>query len=121
MWKRRLAAQLLFLLALGWAQFRESGAPELAAHLSISTEPLMPVRMYLFKDRRPFRLSPVGAMLPLRVDLFYRERLWIPAPDSRWRENGKPKSTGIPPAHFSSGPRPRAASSSSERQKRSTR
>jgi len=28
MWKRRLAAHLLFLLALGWAQFRESGAPD---------------------------------------------------------------------------------------------
>jgi len=39
--------------------------------------------MYPFKDGRPFRLSPVGAMLPLRVDLCYRERLWIPAPDNR--------------------------------------
>jgi hypothetical protein len=81
MWKRRLAIQMLFLMALGWAQFRESGAPELAAHLNISTQPLMPVRMYLLKDGRPFRLSPVGAMLPLRVDLFYRERLWMASDD----------------------------------------
>jgi hypothetical protein len=36
----------------------------------------VPSRVYLFKDGRPFRLSPVEAMLPLRVDTFYRERLW---------------------------------------------
>jgi hypothetical protein len=36
----------------------------------------VPSRVYLFKDGRPFRLSPVDAMLPLRVDSFYRERLW---------------------------------------------
>jgi hypothetical protein len=44
----------------------------------------MPARVYLFKDKAPFRLSPVQAMLPLRVDLFYRERLWTstPSPDT---------------------------------------
>src|SRR5205823_7347363 len=36
----------------------------------------MPARIYLFKDDRPFRLSPVDALLPLKVDLYYRERLW---------------------------------------------
>jgi hypothetical protein len=71
----------LFGLALAWAQFRESGTPELSAHLELVTEPLMPARVYLFKDRRPFRLSPVQALLPLRVDLFYRERLWTNSPD----------------------------------------
>lgn len=65
-----------FALALAWAQFRGSGAPELAAHLVLETDPLMPARVYLFKDDQPFRLSPVQAMLPLRVDLFYRERIW---------------------------------------------
>jgi hypothetical protein len=66
----------LFALALGWAQFRESGSPELSARLELTIEPRMPARVYLFKDGRPFRLSPVQAHLPLRVDLFYRERLW---------------------------------------------
>ncbi len=33
-------------------------------------------RVYLFKGDREFRLSPVDAMLPLRPDLFYRERIW---------------------------------------------
>ncbi|MBI3682314.1 MAG: CehA/McbA family metallohydrolase [Acidobacteria bacterium] len=65
-----------FLVALAWAQFRESGLREIAARLEIQTEPRMPARVYLYKDGRPFRLSPVDALLPLRVDLFYRERLW---------------------------------------------
>ena len=73
---KRPALLALFALALMWAQFRESGNPELSARLELSTDPLIPARVYLFKDDRPFRFSPVQAMLPLRVDLFYRERLW---------------------------------------------
>lgn len=65
-----------FALALTVAQFRESGLEELAARLELATRPEMPVRVYLFKDGRPFRLSPVQALLPLRVDSFYRERIW---------------------------------------------
>src|SRR6266581_1509599 len=73
-----------FALALVWAQFRESGAPELRARLELSIDPLMPARVYLFKDGQPFRLSPIQAVLPLHVDRFYRERLWTnsPAPDT---------------------------------------
>jgi hypothetical protein len=67
---------VIFSLALAWAQFRESGSPQLAAHLELVTEPEMPARVYLFKNGQPFRLSPVQALLPLQVDLFYRERLW---------------------------------------------
>jgi hypothetical protein len=73
---RRWYLAALFALAIGAAQFRESGDPALAAHLDLDVQPRMPVRLYLFKDGRPFRLSPVDAMMPLRVDLFYRERLW---------------------------------------------
>src|SRR2546422_245361 len=72
----RLAPAAFFGLALIWAQFRESGSPELAGHLELVVEPSMPARVYLFKDNRPFRLSPVQAVLPLRVDTFYRERVW---------------------------------------------
>ena len=57
-------------------QFVESGDPSLVAHLDLAIEPLMPARVYLFKGKRPFRFSPVQALLPLRVDQFYRERLW---------------------------------------------
>jgi hypothetical protein len=74
----------LFALALVWAQFRESGAPELRARLELAIDPVMPARVYLFKDGRPFRLSPVQAVMPLHVDRFYRERLWTnsPSPDT---------------------------------------
>jgi hypothetical protein len=42
-----------------------------------------PARVYLFKDGKPFRLSPVDVLLPLRVDLHYRERLWRRPPNFR--------------------------------------
>ncbi len=74
----------IFILALAGAQFRESGLPGLRARLELAIDPLMPARVYLFKDDKPFRLSPVQAVLPLHVDLFYRERLWSnsPSPDT---------------------------------------
>ena len=70
-----------FCCLLAGAQFREGGGMKLAARLTLDAEPRMPVRVYLWKDGRPFRLSPVDAMLPLRVDLLYRERLWLRSPD----------------------------------------
>jgi hypothetical protein len=77
----RVVGVSLFALGLAWAQFVDSGDARLAAHLDLAIEPLMPARVYLFKDNRPFRLSPVHALLPLHVDLFYRERLWYQNPD----------------------------------------
>jgi len=47
---RRAILLASFALALVWAQFRESGAPELRARLELATDPLMPARVYLFKD-----------------------------------------------------------------------
>jgi hypothetical protein len=73
---KRLPILALFALALAWAQFIESGRPDLAAHLDLAIEPVMPARVYLFKDGRPFRLTPVQATLPIRSDMFYRDRLW---------------------------------------------
>ena len=76
----------LFALALVWAQIRNSSVPELGARLELEIRPLMPARVYLFKDDQPFRLSPVQAVMPLHVDLFYRERLWTNSPSpTRWR------------------------------------
>src|SRR5262249_34432186 len=74
----------LFGFALVWAQFRESGLTELRARLELATDPVMPARVYLFKDGHPFRLSPIQAVLPLHVDRFYREQLWTnsPSPDT---------------------------------------
>jgi len=79
-WVVRPALVGFFALALSWAQFHDSTAPELSAHLDLQIDPVMPARVYLFKDDQPFRLSPVQAILPLRIDLFYRERLWTNSP-----------------------------------------
>jgi hypothetical protein len=81
---RRLFLLIPFGIALVWAQFRESGSPELHARLDLAIDPLMPARVYLFKDNQPFRLSPVQAVMPLHVDRFYRERVWTndPSPDT---------------------------------------
>src|SRR5438876_1066394 len=81
---KRAILLALFALALVWAQFRESGEPDLSARLELSIDPLMPARVYLYKDGQPFRLSPIQAVMPLHVDRFYRERLWTnsPSPDT---------------------------------------
>ena len=77
----RCSAFAAFALALIWAQFVESGDARLAGHVDLAIEPRMPARVYLFKNKRPFRLSPVQALLPLRVDQFYRERVWYGSED----------------------------------------
>jgi hypothetical protein len=70
-----------FLLALGLAQRQDSLRTEYAARLEIviqrsDTGEVVPARAYLFRSGQPFRLSPVDGHLPLRVDLYYRERVW---------------------------------------------
>lgn len=66
---------------MGYAHPRQSLRPDFAAHLEIRVErsdtgELMPARVYLFKEDKPFRLSPVESHLPLRVDTFYRDQIW---------------------------------------------
>jgi hypothetical protein len=74
---RRTLLALSFLSALAFAYLEaQDGDLALSARLVVRTEPRMPARLYLFKNDRPFRLSPVEALLPLRVDVFYRDRLW---------------------------------------------
>lgn len=73
---------ILFVLLLGYSQVRDSSLrPDFSAKLTVVTRradtgEVVPSRVYLYKDNRPYRLSPVDAMLPLRVDSFYRERVW---------------------------------------------
>ncbi len=83
-WARGL--WLLALLAgtlssVGSAPLHDPLRPQFAASLEIvtvhaGTGEMIPARVYLFKGGKPFRLSPVESLLPLRPDLFYRERLW---------------------------------------------
>jgi hypothetical protein len=65
-----------FGLMLLYASFQDPGPPSFSARLEISIEPRMPARVYLFKNDRPFKLQPVQAVLPLKSDQFYRDRLW---------------------------------------------
>src|SRR4051812_24409724 len=103
--KRRLSPILLIaavLVTLVAASLGPHGDPSLSARLEVSvvrsdTRDTMPARVYLFKDGLPFRLSPVDALLPLRVDLFYRERLWRQGPSPRPRTL---EVTEGPSSHF---------------------
>jgi hypothetical protein len=70
-----LAVVTLAALIAGPSQPRLEARLDLTVVLSETGKP-SPARVYLFKDGKPFRFSPVDALLPLRVDLFYRERLW---------------------------------------------
>jgi len=69
-------------VTLALAQLRHF---ENAAKLEIQTN--LPTRIYLFKDNRPFRLHPVDAILPLKLDLFYRDTLW--------RKNANPQTLEV--------------------------
>ena len=69
-----------FVAAIAWAQ-SDAARPQHSARLKVAvkradTGEVTPARVYLYKGDRAFRLSPVDVQLPLRPDLFYRERLW---------------------------------------------
>lgn len=81
---RRSAVAVPFALALAWAHYQSPGG--MSARLELAIVPRMAARVYLFKNDRPFRFSPVEAMLPLRVDMFYRERLWTSGRDPKTLE-----------------------------------
>jgi len=90
-WRMRFALVLVFALALGYAQFRDAGLASLAAHVEIvtvdaATGVAIPSRIYLDRNNRPFRLTPVEALLPLVPDVFYRDRVWQAAPKARTLE-----------------------------------
>jgi hypothetical protein len=95
-----VAATALVLLAARWGRTGSQGEPEAegpAARLEIDVVRgddgrATPARVYLFRDGKPFRLSPVDVLLPLRVDLFYRERLWRRPPETA-RPDGRPART----------------------------
>lgn len=67
----RLWMFLALCLTLAVAQLRQS-----SAGASLRIESNLPARIYLFKNGRPFRLHPVDAILPIRVDTFYRDTVW---------------------------------------------
>jgi len=72
---------LALALTLAIAQLRQPG---LTARLQIQAS--HPVRIYLLKNDRPFRLHPVDAILPIKVDVFYRDTLWRRTPNPQTLE-----------------------------------
>lgn len=77
----RAGVAFLFLMLAAWAQWEELGPPREAAILELATEPRLPARIYLYKDGREFRLTPVDAVLPIRSDTFYRDTFYSKVPD----------------------------------------
>jgi mannose-6-phosphate isomerase-like protein (cupin superfamily) len=72
---------LALTLTLALAQLRQT---QTTSKLTIQSN--HPTRIYLLKNDRPFRLHPVDAILPLKVDLFYRDTLWRRTPDPQTLE-----------------------------------
>ena len=93
-----IAAAAMVIAAAGYGQSGRPGEPARTTarlHLTVvraDSSRLTPSRVYLFKDGKPFRLSPVDVLLPLRVDLHYRERLWR-RPSERPNPDGRPART----------------------------
>ncbi len=88
---RRFSLNLAFGLALASGQVVEYLRPHFAASVELVTRDTatgrpVPARVYLFKDDRPFRLSPVDSLIAFRTDLFYRETLWRSAPQPKTLE-----------------------------------
>ncbi|MCL5746261.1 MAG: CehA/McbA family metallohydrolase, partial [Acidobacteria bacterium] len=83
-WCVRALVAGTFLLTLVVAQIRESlldGQAELEVTVeNATTGARMPARLYLFRDGRPLRFTPVESMLPLLPDLQYRDHLWKAKP-----------------------------------------
>jgi len=73
-------SRTVFVVAFGlmllYAGFQHPGPPSFSGRLDVTIEPRMPARIYVFKNDRPFKLQPVQAVLPLKSDQFYRDRLW---------------------------------------------
>jgi hypothetical protein len=75
---KRIVALASFTVLLLWA-WQEP--PNFSARVRVTIDPLLPARVYLFKSGQPHRLQPVQATIPVRSDLFYRDRLWLENPD----------------------------------------
>ena len=68
----RLWMFLALAATLALAQLQRT--PDATATLTVAAN--HPARIYLYKNGRPFRLHPVDAILPIKVDTFYRDTLW---------------------------------------------
>lgn len=72
---------LALSVTLALAQLRQT---QNVAHLKLTAT--HPTRIYLQKGDRPFRLFPVDAILPIKIDTFYRDTLWRRTPNPQTLE-----------------------------------
>jgi hypothetical protein len=72
----RTLLAVAFGLILLYAGYQDPGPPSFSARLEVAIESRMPARVYIFKNDRSFKLQPVQAVLPVKSDQFYRDRLW---------------------------------------------
>lgn len=77
----RLWMFLALTVTLALAQLRQT---QTLSHIQLTSS--YPTRIYLQKSQTPFRLHPVDAILPIKVDLFYRDTLWRRTPNPQTLE-----------------------------------
>lgn len=78
---KRVPTAAAFIALIVYAASALDDHPGHSARLTVRTSPNMPVRIYLTRNGSPFRLHPVQAVLPIKVDVYYRDRLWLRDPD----------------------------------------
>ncbi|MBM3727742.1 MAG: hypothetical protein FJW40_20265 [Acidobacteria bacterium] len=77
----RIRAAAGFSVLLVYAYASMQAPPAKSASIEVATSPRMPVRIYVLREGQPFRIQPVQAVLPVKSDVFYRDRLWLENPD----------------------------------------
>ena len=77
----RGVAVAAFGLMLVGAGLRSQAPPASSARIEVRTQPRMPARIYVLRNGEPFRIQPSQAVLPVKSDLFYRDRLWMESAD----------------------------------------
>ena len=78
---KRTALFAAFIALLVLAASALEDHPGHSARLTVRTSPRLPARVYLTRNGAPFRLHPVQAVLPINVDVYYGDRLWLRDPD----------------------------------------
>lgn len=77
----RMMAVAGFGMLLAAALVKSQAPPEASGRVEVRTEPGLAARVYVLKNGEPFRVQPVEALLPVKSDTYYRDRLWLEGAD----------------------------------------
>ncbi|MBL8290608.1 MAG: CehA/McbA family metallohydrolase [Bryobacterales bacterium] len=83
---KRLVLILAFGALMTAAAWQELWPPTYSAQVEVVTEGRLPARIYLWKGKSSFRLTPADAVLPIRGDTFYRDRYYSRVPNPKVME-----------------------------------